>query len=162
LARDRRRDRTWDQGREGRPCDPLEHLIQQLEQQQAEGRPHGVPELDPSTETASAFGKPFVDELLDLVDQEGEQVQHEECLRRLPPAVAVVLQVIALVLERIEPLVLDLPACSRPRSSPSQSTAVWMAAAVAASSQSSTMSFKTPNLRVFPERSVAATRREHP
>ena len=46
----------------------------------------------------------------DLVHEEGEEVQEKEVEGKMPyPVAEVVLEVIALVLERIEGLVLDLP-----------------------------------------------------
>ena len=53
-------------------------------------------------------------ELVNLVNKEGEQIQNKESFRQILFAVTeIVLQVIAVVLQGVEALVLDFPSCPR-------------------------------------------------
>ena len=84
--------------------------IPEVKQKQPEGGAHLVPERAAGTEEGAHTLIQAIDQLEDLVHEERQQVEHEERLRQVPVAVAeIVLQVVALVLERVERLILDLP-----------------------------------------------------
>ena len=92
----------------------LQHLVPRGKQEQPEGGPHLVPERAAGTEEGAHALIHAIDQLKDLVHEERQQVERKERLRQVPVAVAeIVLQVVALVLQGVERLILDLP--TRPR-----------------------------------------------
>ena len=88
----------------------MQHLIPGCKYKQAKDSPNLVPVLFAGTESRSGLPVELIDQLEYLMHEESQDVQHEEGFGKILLAVAeVVLQVIALILQSVEPFILDLP-----------------------------------------------------